>query len=91
MTLVHEIEKLAKRKGCTPAQVAINWVLAQGRKPGMPKIIPIPGAADPERIRENATLVDLTEEDLAEIDAILKGFEVKGERYAEHGMALLDE
>lgn len=91
LRLVTEIEKLAARKGCTPAQIAVNWVRAVSRRPGMPAIIPIPGAAHPDRVRENATIIELTDEDLAEIDGILAGFEVKGDRYHEHGMGLLDK
>jgi pyridoxine 4-dehydrogenase len=88
---VREIEKVAARKGCTAAQVAIGWVVAQSRRPGMPKIIPIPGAAAPERVRENATIIGLTADDLAEIESILTSFPIAGERYSEHAMKLLDK
>lgn len=91
LRLTAEVEKLAAKKGCTPAQVAINWVLALSRRPGMPKIIPIPGASSVDKIRENAVEVDLTEEDMVEIERILKEFPVAGDRYAEHGMNLLDK
>lgn len=90
LELVHEVEKLAARKGCTPAQVAIGWLLALSKRPGMPRIIPIPGASSPERIRENSTVVELSEEDMAEIERIRKGFPVVGERYHKHGMEVLD-
>jgi len=56
----------------------------------MPRIIPIPGASSPERIRENSTVVELSEEDMAEIERIRKGFPVVGERYHKHGMEVLD-
>ncbi len=90
LRLTSEVEKLAAKKGCTPAQVAINWVIALSRRPGMPKIIPIPGASSIERIRENAVEVDLSEEDMVEIERILKEFPVVGDRYHEHGMHMLD-
>ncbi|KAL2133805.1 hypothetical protein VTI74DRAFT_1662 [Chaetomium olivicolor] len=90
LRLVREVEKLAARKGCTPAQVAIGWVVALGRRPGMPKIIPIPGASTPERVRENAVEVELTDEDMAELDRILREFAPAGTRYPEHGMQALD-
>lgn len=89
--LVEEVEKLAAKKGCTPAQIAINWVIAQSKKPGMPKIIPIPGASSVERVKENTTIVPLTDEDLAEIDRILASFTPVGDRYHAAGMEMLDE
>ncbi|KAK4205277.1 putative pyridoxal reductase [Triangularia verruculosa] len=89
MELVREVQKLAERKGLTAAQIAINWVLALSRRPGMPVIVPIPGASKPERVRENAVEVELSEEDMKEIEQVLKTFEVVGERYNEHGMEML--
>lgn len=88
--LVQEVEKLAAKKGCTPAQIAINWVLAQSEKPGMPKIIPIPGASSVERVKENTTIVPLTDEDLAEIEKTLASFTPAGDRYHAAGMEMLD-
>lgn len=90
LQLVREVEKLAAKKGVTPAQVAINWVLALSRQPGMPKIIPIPGASTAERVRENAVEFELTEEDMTEINRIIKEFPPTGPRYDEHGMKLVD-
>lgn len=81
LKLVEKVEALATKKGCTPAQISINWLLALSKRPGMPVIIPIPGSSNPERIKENATIVDLTSEDLAEIDGMLKGFVAAGDRY----------
>ncbi len=90
LRLFAAVEKLAAKKGCTPAQVAINWLLALSRRPGMPTIIPIPGASTIERIRENAVEIELTEEDMAEIEKIMKEFPPVGERYDEYGMSVLD-
>ncbi|KAL2017725.1 hypothetical protein VTK56DRAFT_1750 [Thermocarpiscus australiensis] len=90
LRLVKEVERLAAKKGCTPGQIAINWVLALSRRPGMPRIIPIPGASSPERVRENAVEIELTEEDMAEIDRILKKFPPVGDRYPKHVMELVD-
>jgi pyridoxine 4-dehydrogenase len=90
LRMVREVEKLAARKGCTPGQVAIGWVLALNKKPDMPRIIPIPGASSPERVRENAVEVDLTEEDLAELERIMKEFAPVGTRYNAHAMSMLD-
>ncbi|GKT63515.1 pyridoxal reductase [Colletotrichum tofieldiae] len=79
--LAKQVEALAKKKGVTPAQLAIGWTVALSRRPGMPVIIPIPGATTAERVNENAKLVDLTNEEMAEIDATLAKFEVVGGRY----------
>ncbi|KAH8165930.1 hypothetical protein CIB48_g2334 [Xylaria polymorpha] len=79
--LVHEVEHLAKQKGCTPAQLAISWVRALNGRPGMPTIIPIPGATTAKRVKENAKVVELTDEDMVAIDKILDGFKPIGRRY----------
>ncbi|KAF5969392.1 aldo keto reductase [Fusarium coicis] len=79
--LVDDIEALAKKKGCTVSQIAINWLLSLSRRPGMPTIVPIPGSTKPGRIRENATIIDLTEEDLSDIDTLLESFTPAGDRY----------
>ncbi|KAH8883995.1 aldo/keto reductase [Thozetella sp. PMI_491] len=79
--LVKQVEELAKKKGCTPAQLAIGWTLSLSKRPGLPLIIPIPGSTNPKRVAENAVPVDLTLEELDEIDATLAKFEIKGSRY----------
>ncbi|KJK75974.1 hypothetical protein H634G_08730 [Metarhizium anisopliae BRIP 53293] len=81
LELVQKVEALARKKGCTPAQIAINWLLALSKRPGMPVIIPIPGSSDPGRIKENAAIIDLASEDMAEIDGMLQGFVAAGDRY----------
>ncbi|KAH7634784.1 Aldo/keto reductase [Sordaria sp. MPI-SDFR-AT-0083] len=81
LQLVHQVEEMAKKKGCTPAQLAISWTRCLTRRPGMPKIIPIPGATTVERVNENAVLVELTDQEMDEIDATLAKFDVKGARY----------
>ncbi|KAH8698585.1 NADP-dependent oxidoreductase domain-containing protein [Talaromyces proteolyticus] len=82
--LVEQVEKLAEKKGCTPAQFAINWTLALSRRPGMPTIIPIPGATTAARVNENSKLVNITDEEMAEIDATLAKFTTAGERYPDY-------
>lgn len=84
LQLVEQVERTAAKKGCTPAQLAINWILAISKRPGMPTIIPIPGATTAERVDENTKLIDISEEELAEIDAILAKFTTAGERYPAH-------
>ncbi|OTA58453.1 Aldo/keto reductase [Hypoxylon sp. EC38] len=81
LQLAAQVEEMAKKKGCTPAQLAINWTRAISRRPGMPTIIPIPGATTPERVEENSKLVEITDEEMAEIDATLAKFTPVGERY----------
>jgi len=82
MRVTHEVEKLAEKKGVTKAQVAIGWVKALSGRNGMPTIIPLPGATTVERVLENGRDVDLTQEEMEEIERILKDNEVKGARYA---------
>lgn len=81
VALVNKVEELAQQKGCTPAQLAINWTRAISKRPGMPVIIPIPGASAAERVEENSKVVDLTDGDMEQIDQILAGFKTAGERY----------
>lgn len=81
LRLSEQVQTLAKKKGCTPAQLAINWVRCLSRRPGMPVIIPIPGSTTVERVSENAVVVDLTDEEMREIDETLAKFEIVGGRY----------
>ena len=88
LKLVQKIETLAQNKQCTSAQLAIAWIVNLSQKEGMPIIIPIPGAATVDRVVENgkAKDVDLSEEEMAEIDQILATCEVTGDRYHPAGM-----
>jgi aryl-alcohol dehydrogenase-like predicted oxidoreductase len=81
------VSELAARKGVTPAQVALSWLLAQ-----KPFIVPIPGTTKFHRLEENvgATEVILTADDLREIGNTLADMPVHGARYAEQGMKLID-
>ena len=81
LQLVEKVEEIAKEKGCTPAQLAINWTRALSRRPGMPTIIPIPGATTAARAEENSKLIDITDEEMAQIDDILAKFTTAGGRY----------
>ncbi|TVY83555.1 Pyridoxal reductase [Lachnellula suecica] len=81
LQLVQQVEEMAKKKDCTPAQFAINWTRALSRRPGMPTIIPIPGATTVARVEENSKLIDLTDEEMEEIDATLAKFNPAGDRY----------
>ena len=84
--LAQKVEAIAKRKGCTPAQLALAWVLAQGSD-----VIPIPGTKQMKRVTENigALNVKLSDADLAEIASAVPAGAVKGTRYPEAQMASL--
>ena len=83
LDLVHRVEAIAQRKNCTPGQLALAWLLAQG-----PDIIPIPGTKRKERLLENigALAVDLTAADIAEISAAIPPGAAAGLRYPEQQM-----
>ena len=83
LELVAKVEEMAKEHKCTPAQLALAWVLAQGDD-----IAPIPGTRHPERVEENvgALNVVLSENDLRRIDLVAPKGVAAGERYAEGGM-----
>jgi aryl-alcohol dehydrogenase-like predicted oxidoreductase len=83
LELVARVTEIAKEHKCTPAQLALAWVLAQGDD-----IVPIPGTRHPERVEENvgALNIVLSESDLRRIDAAAPKGIAAGERYAEGGM-----
>lgn len=89
LELVTELENLAQRKGCTPAQLALAWVKHCSERNGLPVIIPIPGATTEKRVTENMKEVILTDAELNEIDGILKKSPIIGNRYGEQQTALL--
>jgi aryl-alcohol dehydrogenase-like predicted oxidoreductase len=83
LDLVARVGEIAKRKGCTPAQLALAWVLAQGED-----IVPIPGTKRRRYLEENvgAVEVELSPAELAEIDAAMPAGAAAGTRYPEAGM-----
>jgi aryl-alcohol dehydrogenase-like predicted oxidoreductase len=86
LDLVKRVEEIAREKHCTPAQLALAWVLAQGNH-----IVPIPGTKRRKYLQENvgALDVDLTSEDLARIDEVAPKDAFAGSRYPEAMMKLL--
>ncbi len=80
LTLVDLLRKLADRKRATPAQIALAWLLAQ-----MPWIVPIPGTTKLNRLEENigTAAIELTSEDLREIDSAASKIAIEGARYPE--------
>jgi len=83
IALVREVEKLAQENGCTTAQLALAWVLAQGDD-----VVPIPGTKRVKYLDENigALKVHLSEDELKRLDAILPPGAAAGQRYHERGM-----
>jgi len=79
--LVDLLGEIAQRKKGTPAQIALAWLLAQ-----KPWIVPIPGTTKLKRLEENigAVEIELTRDDLREIESAASEIEVQGARYPEH-------
>ncbi len=82
LRLVDRVEQLAKRKGCTPGQLALAWLLAQGEH-----IVPIPGTKKRTRLAENLKAVDveLSSDDLRLLDELAPVGAAAGDRYADMG------
>jgi len=80
-TLVESLRTIAAQRHATPAQIALAWLLAQ-----KPWIVPIPGTTKPHRFEENigAVAIDLTADDLRQIDDAASRITVQGARYPEH-------
>jgi len=83
LDLVERVEELARRKKCTPAQLALAWLLAQGDD-----IVPIPGTKQRRYLEQNVVAlgVELTAGDLEEIDEVAPKGVAAGGRYPEAGM-----
>jgi aryl-alcohol dehydrogenase-like predicted oxidoreductase len=83
LSLVDEIREIAFEHRCTPAQLALAWVLEQGQD-----IVPIPGTKRRQYLEENlgALAVHLTNDDMARIDRVLPPGAAAGERYPAMGM-----
>jgi aryl-alcohol dehydrogenase-like predicted oxidoreductase len=81
------LTSVAERKNTTPAQIALAWLLAQ-----KPWIVPIPGTTKLERLKENTAAADieLTSDDLREIDAAASQIAAQGDRYSESNQRMID-
>lgn len=86
--LVDLIGTIAQNKNATPAQIALAWLLAQ-----KPWIVPIPGTTKLHRLEENigAVNVELSDEDLAVIEAAASKIKIQGQRYSEANQKMIDE
>src|SRR6202451_1948361 len=87
LALVHRLEEIMKEKGCTPAQLALAWVLARDKN-----IVPIPGTKRRKYLEQNVAAIDvkLTKEDLRRIEEIFPTGAAAGERYPEHMMKIVN-
>ncbi len=85
--LVDLVKRVADQKDVTPAQIALSWLLS--RKPW---IVPIPGTTKLHRLEENLGAIDvqLTADDLEEIEHALQGISIQGQRYSAGGQAMVD-
>lgn len=87
LRLVDKVRALAAAKGCSPAQLALAWLLAQGED-----IVAIPGARKQANLRDNlgALAVELDAGDLAELGSMFAGGQVSGLRYAAEVMGMVN-
>ncbi len=87
LDLLRSVEEIAREKGCTPSQLALTWVLAQGND-----IVPIPGTKRRKYLEENAAAlsVKLSTADLQRINEVFPPESAAGARYPEHVMALVN-
>ncbi|MHC4492963.1 MAG: aldo/keto reductase [Planctomycetota bacterium] len=87
LDLVEKVQQLAAARGCTAAQLALAWVLARA-----PHIVAIPGTTKMNRLEENAAAaeLELTQDELAAIDAVAPRDVAAGDRYDVFGMGVVD-
>ncbi|MDP4223869.1 MAG: aldo/keto reductase [Bacteroidota bacterium] len=83
--MIDLLSQIAKLKNATPAQIALAWLLAQ-----KPWLVPIPGTRKPDRLEENlgAVSIELTSEDLSEINSAASKIKIQGARYPESAARL---
>jgi aryl-alcohol dehydrogenase-like predicted oxidoreductase len=81
VSLVKEITTIANARSATPGQIALAWLLAQ-----KPWIVPIPGTTKPHRLAENlaAVDIDLTADELSQLDSLSSRIDIQGGRYPDH-------
>ncbi|BAV95650.1 aldo/keto reductase [Lysobacter enzymogenes] len=86
LELAAQVKAMAADKGCTPAQLALAWVLAQGEH-----LVPIPGTKRRKYLEDNLGAVDVvvSAEELATLNAVFAPGSVAGDRYTEAGMAMI--
>jgi aryl-alcohol dehydrogenase-like predicted oxidoreductase len=87
LDLVERVEQIAKGKGCSPAQLALAWLLAQGED-----VVPIPGTKQRRYLEENirSLEIELTPADLEQIEEVAPKGAAAGDRYHEAGMKTIN-
>jgi aryl-alcohol dehydrogenase-like predicted oxidoreductase len=87
LALVERLAEVAREKGCTPAQLALAWVLSRG-----PEVVPIPGTKHPAYLEENVKSVDLklSRADLERIERAFGPADIAGDRYSPASQSLID-
>ena len=87
LKLADRVSELAEQRGVAPAQLAIAWVMAKGED-----VVPIPGTKSPRRLEENAAAADieLSAREIAQLDDAVSREAVRGNRYPDEMMALLN-
>lgn len=85
--LADRVREIAERRGSTPAQLALAWVMAKGQD-----IVPIPGTKSPQRLEQNAAAAELrlSQHDVEELEDSISRDAVRGDRYPDAMMALLN-
>ena len=86
--LAQAVKEFADHRQLSPAQISLAWLLAQ-----KPWIVPIPGTKTEDRLMENmsAAYVELSQEDMEKLNAILDAYPVVGERYPEEMLKMIDK
>ncbi len=86
LALVDELERLAQARGCTPAQLALAWVLSRGDH-----VVPIPGTKDRKHLEDNlgALDIEMTQDELGLIESVFPSDAISGARYREAMLALI--
>jgi aryl-alcohol dehydrogenase-like predicted oxidoreductase len=87
LALTREVKRIAEQKGCTPAQLALAWLLGRGED-----VVPIPGTRRLRHLDDNLGALDvrLTGEELEALAAVIPADAVAGERYQPQGMAAVN-
>ncbi|VEU23220.1 DEKNAAC104355 [Brettanomyces naardenensis] len=89
--IVEVVLKMAEKKNCTPAQIALGWIRKHNEFPEKyAQIIPIPSASSVERLKENLKLVELTDDEFDEINSKIEEIEIKGARMIKAGEKYLN-
>jgi len=83
LAIVRAVQSVAKQKSCTPAQIALAWILGKGSD-----IVPIPGTKRLNYLEENTAALEVkwNEQDSIQLESLIEGLEIAGNRYTDEGM-----